>query len=52
VYLGLSGAVLGTIPTAMLYFATYEFCKDRLAARGHAQARSMSRPRPSGACSP
>ncbi|KAK9840744.1 hypothetical protein WJX81_001695 [Elliptochloris bilobata] len=38
VYLGLTGAVLGTIPTALLYFATYEYCKERLAARGHVQA--------------
>ena len=39
VYLGLTGAVLGTIPTALLYFATYEYCKERLAARGRGQAR-------------
>ena len=38
VYLGLTGAVLGTIPTALLYFATYEYCKERLAARGRGQA--------------
>ena len=38
-YLGLTGAVLGTIPTALLYFATYEYCKERLAARGRGQAR-------------
>lgn len=34
VYRGLTGAVLGTIPTAMLYFTTYEWCKTRLEARG------------------
>ncbi len=39
VYLGLTGAVLGTIPTALLYFATYEYCKERLTARGKPQAR-------------
>lgn len=33
VYRGLTGAVLGTIPTAILYFATYEWCKARLEAR-------------------
>lgn len=38
VYLGLTGAVLGTIPTALLYFATYEYCKERLTARGKPQA--------------
>ena len=30
VYRGLTGAVLGTIPTAMVYFTTYEWCKMRL----------------------
>ena len=33
VYRGLTGAVLGTIPTAILYFTTYEWCKARLEAR-------------------
>ncbi|KAL3151859.1 hypothetical protein ABBQ38_012823 [Trebouxia sp. C0009 RCD-2024] len=33
VYRGLTGAVLGTIPTAILYFATYEWCKAQLEAR-------------------
>ena len=33
VYRGLSGAVLGTIPTAVLYFTTYEWCKAQLEAR-------------------
>lgn len=33
-YLGLTGAVLGTIPTAILYFTAYEWCKTRLEARG------------------
>ena len=37
IYLGMTGAVLGTIPTAFLYFSTYEWCKDRLTARGHSQ---------------
>ena len=32
-YRGLTGAVLGTIPTAILYFTTYEWCKARLEAR-------------------
>ena len=32
VYRGLTGAVLGTIPTAILYFTTYEWCKARLEA--------------------
>ena len=33
VYRGLTGAVLGTIPTAILYFTTYEWCKTQLEAR-------------------
>lgn len=33
VYRGLTGAMLGTIPTAILYFTTYEWCKARLEAR-------------------
>ena len=37
IYLGISGAILGTIPTAFLYFTTYEWCKQRLADRGHSQ---------------
>jgi hypothetical protein len=37
IYLGISGAILGTIPTAFLYFTTYEWCKERLADRGHSQ---------------
>lgn len=32
-YLGLTGAILGTIPTAILYFTAYEWCKTRLEAR-------------------
>lgn len=38
IYLGMTGAILGTIPTAFLYFSTYEWCKERLSARGHSQA--------------
>ena len=34
VYLGLTGAVLGTIPTAAIYFGVYEWCKGRLEKRG------------------
>ena len=34
VYLGLTGAVLGTIPTAAIYFGVYEWCKGRLESRG------------------
>ena len=30
VYLGLAGAVLGTLPTALVYFSTYEVVKARL----------------------
>ena len=33
-YLGLTGAVLGTIPTAAIYFGVYEWCKGRLESRG------------------
>lgn len=33
VYLGLTGAVLGTIPTALVYFAAYEWAKARMEAR-------------------
>jgi hypothetical protein len=33
-YRGLTCAVLGTIPVAMLYFSTYEACKGALEARG------------------
>lgn len=32
-YLGLTGAVLGTIPTAMLYFTAYEWCKGHMERR-------------------
>ena len=39
IYLGISGAILGTIPTAFLYFTTYEWCKERLADRGHSQVQ-------------
>ncbi|CAK0786047.1 hypothetical protein CVIRNUC_009260 [Coccomyxa viridis] len=38
IYLGMTGAIIGTIPTAFLYFSTYEWCKEKLAARGHSQA--------------
>ena len=38
IYLGLTGAVVGTIPTAFLYFSTYEFCKGRLAGSGRSDA--------------
>ena len=41
IYLGMTGAVLGTIPTAFLYFSTYEWCKDKLAARGHSQVSPL-----------
>ena len=41
IYLGMTGAILGTIPTAFLYFSTYEWCKDRLAARGHSQVSPL-----------
>ena len=34
VYLGITGAVLGTIPTAAIYFALYEYTKTRLERRG------------------
>lgn len=37
----MTGAVLGTIPTAFLYFSTYEWCKERLAARGHSQVTPL-----------
>ena len=37
IYLGMTGAIIGTIPTAFLYFSTYEWCKEKLAARGHSQ---------------
>lgn len=40
IYLGMTGAVLGTIPTAFLYFSTYEWCKEKLTARGHSQVPS------------
>ena len=32
-YLGLTGAVLGTIPTAILYFTAYEWCKSHMEKR-------------------
>eukprot|EP00884_Botryococcus_braunii_P023366 jgi/Botrbrau1/9713/Bobra.0388s0008.3 len=38
VYLGLTGAVLGTIPTAFLYFWAYEWTKNKLEARKQSQA--------------
>ena len=38
----MTGAVLGTIPTAFLYFSTYEWCKERLAAKGHSQVSPHS----------
>lgn len=34
VYLGLTGAVLGTIPTAAIYFTVYEWSKGQLEKRG------------------
>lgn len=33
-YRGLSGAILGTIPVALTYFATYEACKGFMEERG------------------
>ena len=41
IHLGMTGAVLGTIPTAFLYFSTYEWCKDRLTAQGHSQVKRV-----------
>ncbi|BDA51047.1 probable S-adenosylmethionine carrier 2, chloroplastic [Coccomyxa sp. Obi] len=38
IYLGISGAILGTIPTALLYFSTYEWCKEKLTKQGRPQA--------------
>jgi solute carrier family 25 S-adenosylmethionine transporter 26 len=38
IYLGFTGAVLGTIPTAFLYFTAYEWCKRQLQKRGHDNA--------------
>ena len=50
IYLGISGAVFGTIPTAFLYFSTYEWCKERLSERGHSQVRPVTPdPLPTGA---
>ena len=37
----MTGAILGTIPTAFLYFSTYEWCKERLSARGHSQVSQV-----------
>ena len=37
-YLGLTGAVLGTLPTALVYFSTYELCKARLERKQCKQA--------------
>ena len=37
-YLGLFGAALGTLPTAAVYFATYEWCKGRMEGWGCGQA--------------
>ena len=37
-YLGIFGAALGTLPTAAVYFATYEWCKAKLEARHCGQA--------------
>ena len=42
IYLGMTGAIIGTIPTAFLYFSTYEWCKEKLAARGHSQVPSKA----------
>ena len=36
----MTGAVIGTIPTAFLYFSTYEWCKEKLTAQGHSQVPS------------
>ena len=41
IYLGMTGALLGTIPTAFLYFSTYEWCKERLTAKGHSQVTAF-----------
>ena len=40
----MTGAIIGTIPTAFLYFSTYEWCKEKLAARGHSQVLSKLLP--------
>lgn len=37
-YLGVWGSILGTLPTAAVYFATYEWCKGKLEARQCGQA--------------
>lgn len=50
IYLGISGAILGTIPTALLYFSTYEWCKEKLTAQGRPQA--CSHPLTSGILGP
>ncbi|KAK9827501.1 hypothetical protein WJX74_006134 [Apatococcus lobatus] len=33
VYLGLTGAIVGTLPTSLVYFAAYEWCKQQLEKR-------------------
>lgn len=38
VYLGFTGAVLGTIPTAFIYFTVYEWSKRQLEKRGWSSA--------------
>jgi hypothetical protein len=51
VYRGVAGALLGTLPTAMVYFAAYDLMKERLEAhygevRSHAAQRAAQRERP------
>ncbi len=36
-YLGLTGAIIGTIPTALLYFGVYEACSWTLKKRLHGE---------------
>ncbi|CAD7700020.1 unnamed protein product [Ostreobium quekettii] len=40
VYLGLTGAILGTLPTALVYFATYECTKEWMAGRSEDDSNS------------
>ena len=37
-YRGLSGAIFGTVPVALVYFSTYESCKSFLEERGVGKA--------------
>lgn len=41
VYLGLTGAILGTLPVGLLYFSAYEVCKSWMERAGHSDSPNV-----------